>query len=574
MKNILKTTITILMALGASGCEHFLEENPSTALFSTQVYANEENAYTGVIGCYGMLTTTNYMGTAWTEIMPPSSIFVTTGLDVNSTTLGGTQKNIVEMARYAYNGNNSGIEQMFNGVYALIVRANDVIYGIEHSKGISEEAKNRLTGEVKFLRAFSYFNIVRTWGKAPLLLTPPTSIEEAHQPRSGVKEIFDQIIKDFEFAEQYMPTKEEQAVGKPFNYAATAFLAKVYAHMATSEYMFEGETDPYTENDRKEFWRKAYTYAKKVYDDKKYELVPRYGDLWQCRSQNTSESIFEIQFNFEVGYNDWGFSIIPSQSTYTPEATTGSNATRIRPTKVPYEWQREKYTTYDNMNIPVAVDPRIAETYVVDSYQKNSLASSPGSTVWVYPNEAVGGTGERFPVPIKFVDPTWKNSGKSNMNWIVYRYADLLLTLAEAANEIGDPDNIKFTAVNEVLARARQSTTPAQDQPDDWSVNEYPSQEEFRDAIMKERLFELPLEGHEWFDVRRRGKAWFKKMAEEYNQGVLDYEIPGDQANGIDRRIFVPTDDNTIRKLLFMPLPYSELNNNRALTLEDQNYGY
>jgi hypothetical protein len=513
-----------------------------------------------------MITSQTHYGMSWTEIMPPSGIFVTTGLDVLSTSLGASQKNIADMAKYAFDANNTGIENMYSGVYATIAVINDLIYNVSNSS-MSEQAKQRLNGEARFLRAVCYFDILRVWGKAPLSLSVATTIEEAHRSKSGVKEIFDAIIEDFKYAELYMPKKNEQAIGKPFNYAATAFLAKVYAHMATSEYMFEGETDPYSAQDRSGFWQESYNHAKKVYNDKMYSLLPDFGSLWRCRTNSTEESIFELQFNKTVGSNDWGFSTIPSQSTYTPKSTTGNNATRIRPSKVIYEWHKAKYTD----SATYQVDPRITESYVVNQYYKNNLASSPGGTILVYPSEGITGTGERFPVLIKFCDPQWTAGGTSEMNWIMYRYADLLLVLAEAANEIGDPDNLKFAVVNEVLKRARGTGSLL---PADWKSGDYPDKETFREAVMKERLFEMPLEGHEWYDVRRRGKEWFVKMATEYNTGVEKYTISADITGGLDRRIKVPVDAVSVRKLMFLPIPYAELNNNRGMTAEDQNYGY
>ena len=564
-KNSWKAIICAIALVGTTGCDSFLTEDPQTSLFNTHVYADEQTAYTALVGAYAMFTAGNHYGQIWQVILPPSSIFITTGLDVLSTTLGASQKDIAEMGKYVYNANSGGPDKMYSGVYATLATINDVIYGIENSE-IAQPGRDRLLGEARFLRGVCYFDVVRVWGEAPMPLSIATTIEEAHLGKSPVDEMFRTIIADFEFAELHMPKKDEQMKGKPFNYAATAFLAKVYAHMATSEYMFEGRVDPYSAEDRKGFWRKAYDYAKKVYDDRVYSLLPKYGDLWRCRTNSTQESIFELQFNRESGSNAWMWSMIPGQSTYTPKATSPNNASRVRASKVIYEWHKSRYS---NPGID-EIDPRIGETYVVGEYYRNDLHNKPGSRVLVYPN-TVSGDGELYPVPIKYCDPEWVSGGTSNMNWIVYRYADLLLLLAEAANEIGDPDNLKFSAVNEVLARARGTESS---EPGDWQAEDYPDTDSFREAVMKERLYELPLEGHEWFDVRRRGKEWFKKMAVAYNEGVEQYTIAADTAEGKDRRVFIPTDDETVRKLMFLPIPYAELNNNRGLTPADQNYGY
>lgn len=575
----------VLAALASlAGCKDFLTEHPTENLFSTQIYANRETAYTAVIGCYSMLVG-GYYAAPWTETIQPSSIFVCTGQDVGSTSLGAGALDLANMARFNIDPNHSGVSAAWSGVYAAISRCNTTIAGIEQSSGISDDDKSKLLGEVRFLRGFNYFNVVRTWGRAPMPMIPPTTIADAHQGRVGVDTLFRTIIDDLKYAEANMPTKAEQVWGKPCNTAATAFLAKVYAAMASSSYggggsyYFVGRANPWADS-TDAFWNEAYNYAKKVYDSGTYSLVPDYNDLWMARTKNTSESIFEIQFNAITSPgNNWAWGTYVGFSMFTPNSTTNNNGNRIKGSRAVYNWQVAKYT---------AADPRMNANYIMGGYfMSNPMASTYPNAVWIFPTDTIPGpTITRvtnwpvtFPCLKKYFDPAWTSGATANINWPVYRYDDLILTLAEAANEIGRPKDEVVGYVNEVLQRARNSgpggAAAPQAQPAPWDPNDpaLATQEGMREAIMRERLFEMPCEGQEWFDVRRRGVAWFKMMAEESNTELLSHQYSSDV--GRVNQILVPTDTMLVRKFLFFPIPQTEINANWAYaTNKDQNFGY
>ena len=589
MKNILKNIIICTVGVMLWSCDDFLTEKPATDLFEMHIFANDETAKSALVACYGRLTASIHYGIDWESCLWPNSIFCTTGLDVtNIAGLGATQKEIAQSGSYIIDQTHGGVEKMWRGVYQSLVTINNFIYNVEKASGISEEGKLKFIGEARFLRAFCNFDLIRVWGAAPLKLAPMLTMDDANKPKSPANEFFDSILEDLEYAERYMPTKAEQEVGKPFNYAATALKAKVYAQMATSQYMFmedDGRTDPYTDADREEFWRLCYAAAKKVYDDKVYALVPDYRSLWQCRNKNTVESIFELQFNKVAYANGWGGSCLPAMSSLQPDYGANQDQSRLRPTKVIYEWHAERYwnkSTYQK-------DPRIDETYLVETYYRNQLHGQPGARVWVYP--ATDGTNaekqgaDRYPSPLKYVDPTYRQTSRSDANLMYYRYPDLLLLLAEAANELGDPDNLKFKVVNDILERARKSVDAGDDpfeQPAAWDPSEdrFKTKEGFREQIFRERLCELPMEGLEWFEVRRRGREEFKKWANLYNEGVEKYTFLADKPAtgtnaGKDYRVFIPIDNVNVRKLMFLPIPILEINNNGSMTVEkDQNFGY
>lgn len=609
MKNRILTAFMLAACTILTGCNDFLTEDPKTNLFKEHIFSNDQMAYVGLVGCHQKFIANNYHSLPFANVVFSNGVFTTTGLDPLAN-LSATYQPVVELAKFEQNATNTAVGQLFFGIYQAIFTCNDFIANVEVSP-LSEESKRRYMGEGRFLRALCYFDAVRLWGRVPLITGPTKSYTEVNRPLSSPDQIFGVIVEDLKYAYANMPTKEgdngrvKQVKGFPFNMAAYAYLAKVYAHMATSEYMFPENASPYTAGDRADFWEKSYRYADTVYQSKQYRLVADYADLWQCRTNNTEESIHELNYNQASGVY-WPTRVIPHNSVYTPcniYSQSGTNAREFRPSVVSYRWHNAKYGIDADFasNAPNKDrDPRIGETYVVDHYDRNALSVAAGAApqTLCYPSlktdNKKGNGGERMPVPIKYCDPLWVTNNTSRMSFPCYRYADLLLVLAEAANETGRPVEEVVGYVNEVLDRARASSVhmpdgeiyrfPDQVQPARWEAGTYADREKLRLEIIKERLFELPLEGHEWFDVRRRGREWFIKITELFNQSVTDYAIPNvDFVNTnpvtFDRRIYVPngidaTGIDQARKHLFLPIPQDELNNNSALTDKDQNYGY
>ena len=142
---------------------------------------------------------------------------------------------------------------------------------------------------------------------------------------------------------------------------------------------------------------------------------------------------------------------------------------------------------------------------------------------------------------MKDVSPS-NTSWFNNRNWVVYRYGDLLLMLSEISNELQNGEQLDY--VTELLARVGQTPQAAYNN----------GQEAFREAIMAEYTFELLSEGHDWYNNRRRGYAWFKQ-----------YTI--DPHNNYDK--FTPKYDVTFEtaeeSVMFLPFPADEINTNEAI---------
>jgi starch-binding outer membrane protein, SusD/RagB family len=526
MKKRIYTGIVLLAWILAS-CSDFLKEDATSFLSSESIYATNDGTESALTGAYNGLVGYNYFPSGFMNLVSAASCAMFTN--------HADSKDLVAMTALP---TNKYLNDSYADIYVAINRANDVIFNVQKG-GANQGIKDRVEGEAHLLRAISYFNLVRMMGGVPLR-TVPTTASTLHLPRATKEEVYDLIISDLEKAAILIP-EQNPIKGRPNKYAANALLAKVYLTLAN------GVTGS-------PFWGKALAEAKKAYG--KYSLVPL-SELYNVRNRNTKESIFEIQISIAAGRgNYWTRMIAPSNSNHTPKATSNPYA-RLRPSKYLFDTFRSQYPG----------DPRIDFTFIYNSYTQRT----GGKVIQTYPNidpalSASSKAAERFSYTKKFIDPEFTASG-TNSDFIYLRYADVLLMLAEAENEVNGPAGA-FAYVNEVLKRAREGVTPKSASPADWSGM---TQDEFRKRIMMERIFELWGEQHEFFDLRRRGTDFLMNYLKAYNAHPNnDYNT----ANVLYNDILYPTNIEFVQRALLLPFPASEINANEKISDEDQNYGY
>lgn len=359
--------------------------------------------------------------------------------------------------------------------YRGILLCNVVIDRIG-SVSMTEELRQRYTGEVLFLRALMYFNLVRVFGDVPLVTTETKSVQEGYnQGRRPVSEVYQQIIDDLSTAAQQLPVSYTgNDIGRATRGAAQGLLGKVY--LTTQN--FTG----------------AVSALKLVVDANNYQLLANYADLWRVDNANHRESLFEVQFK------KGGFGTGSAFNNHFAPRNSGTSVTRIG-----FAHGRNTPTT------------DMVTAYEEDDVRKYaSLATS-------YVNSA--GTIIEDPYTIKFRDMPFVENDADN-NWPVLRYADVLLMYAEAINEAnGSPDGIAYNAVNAVRQRAGLD-----DLPDGLN------KENFALALERERRVELAFEGHRWFDLLRTGRAL--TVMNNHFSGVLSvqayqllYPVPESQIN-------------------------------------------
>lgn len=420
----------ILFAIVLSGCgKDFLERSPISNMNEDDFYKSEKDLTTAMWSAY------NSLYKLYGPESMPSFFGELMSDNAYSDNTAGTVQDYESFENHTMNPNNGLVLGYWNNYYSSLYIVNNII---AKSEGVDFASKDALIAEARFLRALCYFDMVRAWGDVPLV-TKPLLITEAYaQGRTPAADVYAQIIDDLTFAVVNLPAKASQRfVGATSQEAANALLGKVYLTMGNKS--------------------KAAETLLKVYG--KFSLVA-YADLWNKTKKNGAESIFEIQYKGGKSnlYSLYWAMFSPLDNRIVTAWGGGMNQ-----------------VTTDLWNAYETGDPR-RDISIQDGYK-----TAAGATVAV-----------KF--PIKWKDATAELDGlreASDNNFIVLRYADILLMLTEATGDA------KY--MNEVRARVGLPL---------YGTAGYPAKYNTVDlACEHERQVELALEFQRWFDLIRTGRA-------------------------------------------------------------------
>ncbi|MDP2335522.1 MAG: RagB/SusD family nutrient uptake outer membrane protein [Bacteroidota bacterium] len=457
--NRMKLQPAILLGLTLiffSACTDFLTENLKGSFSTDTFYKNDKQAIQAINGVYHAIAFSN----------PDNVIWVFGDVASDDAVKGGNpgdQTEITYIDQFTANSTNGMISNYWRFTYEAIARANNVIANVP-AVPMEDALKNRIIGEAKFIRAYSYFNLVNIFGKVPLKLFPQLTQEMINVPLSDVPGVYLQIEKDLTEAAAVLPVSYSSTdIGRVTRGAALAMLGKAS--------LFQQK------------WAAAITYFKQVEDLGIYSLLPVYANNFKLAYENSSESIFEIQHlsgqNPMTGsaLNQWFAP--PAEGGYYFNAPTQSLVDAF-----------ERSSTGE-------VDPRLDASVGRDG--QPWLNGDLFSAGW----SPTGYLTKKHQQPLSEVSSSLKGDG--DLNYIYLRYADLLLMKAEAYNETGSADLAKAN-LNKVRQRARASFkgTPPKDLLADITTSD---QNLLRTTIQKERRVELAQEFHRYFDLTRWGKT-------------------------------------------------------------------
>lgn len=354
---------------------------------------------------------------------------------------GGDNTANFEIDDYNISTTNANVKRDWGYLYNGIMIANTVLEGADLCtvSGFTDDDRSVLKGEAKFIRALHYFNLVRLWGGVPLVLS--TDINETqYLARATESEVYDQIVSDLTDAIAALPTTQD-LTGRATKGAAEGLLAKVYASMPTIDYT------------------KVLEYCNAVLSDSQYQLVDNYADLFDGNYENSTESLFEIQFDASTT-GAWG------PQMFLPPSISGDS------------WKK--------FNTP---SKTLIDAYESEGDSVREAASVIFEDCTGYYTDDIWGT--YIPFAYKFKSA---NGWNSSNNIIYLRLADIILLKAEALNETGDLSGAK-TLLNEIRERVNLADKDPTTQSD------------MRLAIERERFLELAFEGDRWFDLKRTGRA-------------------------------------------------------------------
>ncbi|MGN6298998.1 MAG: RagB/SusD family nutrient uptake outer membrane protein [Ginsengibacter sp.] len=413
------------------------------------------------------------------------------------------------------NPRNTTVRVNWNNLYMAINACNAVITRAKLVPGLKDELKNTRVGEVKFIRAEYYFLLVQIWGAVPLSLTETTTII-TDAIRAPVKEVYDSIINDLNFAVQNLPVTPSN-YGRVTKPAAENLLAKVYLTRATSE---AKQSDDFT---------KAADLAKSVINNYSFKLLDDFGKVFeQGAGEKNSEVIWSIQNNKEIISNGLGntmhvyflmkYDDLPGMKR---DIANGRPYARYKPTNFVLNnlFNRDLDSRYaksfkrvfycnnpGNFTIngnSVTLNTGDTAVYLADHEYSSQELSKIKYNVWPPSKQNT----RVFPTLTKFLDPqrTDINDLFGSRDFMFFRLAETYLTAAEALMMSGNTTEAS-DYINVVRRRAAKiGANQAETENNKLAMEIKPAQLDI-DFILDERARELLGECTRWLDLVRTGK--------------------------------------------------------------------
>jgi hypothetical protein len=495
-----KTIIIVSLAaiLSVSACsDDFLEKSPNNTV-DPATTLTDEVAVAMVNACYRTLQSSNmYNQRIWSLDIVAGNSEVGAG--------GGTDGlETIQAANFTTQSDNGMALYMWRSPWVGIGQCNIAIESLSNTDKVTERIKERCLGEAYFLRAHYYYVLVRLYGGLPLRLTPFQPGDETAIARTSKEATYAQIIADCQKAIDLLPAKSDydnNNLGRASKDAALTMMADIYLTLAPQNKNYYQKVVDLCD----EVTRLGYDLAASAYEEN-----------FDATINNGKESIFEVQYSGNTEYDFWGNN---PQSSWLSAFMGPRNSGFVAGC---YGWNQptqefvDQYETGDkrkDLTIFYAGCPKF------DGIDYKGSYSNTGYNV------------RKFLVP-KAISPEYNTSPA---NFVVYRYADVLLKKAEALNELGRTTDAE-APLNTVRQRAGL--------PDVTGL----SQDDMREKIIHERRIELAFEGHRWFDLIRLGNG--------------DYAV--NFLKSIGKK-------NVNKNRLIFPIPQTEMDANSLMT---QNPGY
>ncbi|HVW60637.1 MAG TPA: RagB/SusD family nutrient uptake outer membrane protein [Puia sp.] len=263
----------MILLPGLLSCHKFLDQQPVDYVSDQVTIVDAASAQTAVRGIYRKLSSDNYYG----------SLFQSFGyLSGDNVQWTGSQSIIQQFIAHDLKSDNGNLESVWTGIYSTINLANHVIAKVPAVKdaSLSQALSNQLTGEAYFIRALSYFDLVRTWGGVPIVLTPTlTSKDKDTVRRSSAAQVYAQVLSDLNTAEGLLSAPSTQNPVRANKETVQALKARYY--------LYQGQ------------WTEAENYASLVIGDvKNYSLLKPYSSFFSPASAiATKESVFELSYS-------------------------------------------------------------------------------------------------------------------------------------------------------------------------------------------------------------------------------------------------------------------------------------
>lgn len=474
--------------------DEYLERYPLDSPSNETFLTNEAELEMAVTGVYNGLWY-SFSGTPFSLVLDYTSDI---GWDRNT-------NDMQVLALGVGNADNTFVSGVWQHFYAGISRCNNILDKAEAIRDIVPENKfNQLIAEVHFFRAYYYFYLNELYGGVPLV-TNMLTLEESQTPRASKQEVTDFILSELDLAKPYL-LKDTHSTNKGRVNLASALALKSRVALYNQR------------------WEVAAAAAKEIMDLGSYTLHDDFGELFSYAGERSNEIIFSIQY-------EEGLQVHAIANQFFSRLAKGFSG------KIPVQSMVDSYECIDGKSIDKSDlfnpkkpfenrDPRLTQTIVLpqtkfigymfethpDSVMTWNFNTTPATRV---SNTDVTNAYATFSGYLwrKYADIADRDApAKSDIDIIVFRYAEVLLNYAEAKIEANQIDQSVYDAIN--LVRQR----PSVEMP---AIKEGMTQQELRSRVRKERKYELAAEGLRLFDIKR----W--EIAHEVMPGKLRGRIRG-----------------------------------------------
>ncbi|MCL2098322.1 MAG: RagB/SusD family nutrient uptake outer membrane protein [Bacteroidales bacterium] len=382
-----------------------------------------------------------------------------------------------DLDEWVISSGNLTLQYFFKNSYIAINRANSVIDNVTESN-INAAAKEEVLGEAYFLRAFSYFGLMRVFGLVPVQLhAVKNRAQTMPYLAKNMNELYELMTADLQKAETYLKVKRR--VGRADRVAAQALMAKVNLHVASSK---ESNVQYYVDMPEavNYYYDLAKEYAGRVVNQQsEYGHDPDLMRIYNVDAPTGKEHIFLLSMD-KSGTNEGNFSKL-GQMFLTGQAS----AYYIARPDGSYVYTRGGFGVFQTTS-------SFYDSYHNDDKRKTWLyGGGSGTEANLYSTPGGGAINISYKFSLKYVDFNPDGVKESSKPFLL-RYSDIALVYAEAAG----PTTEAYSLVNQIRARAGLADlTPGL------------TLAAFRDAVIQERAWELAFEGNRLYDLRRKARV-------------------------------------------------------------------
>ena len=501
MKKYIYIAGICMSALLATSCEDFLTVSSPDKLTSDSFWRDEADAEAGMAAAYSQL---EYYIDTWefAEVKWPVEAYREDIIDIGNDAMN--YQNWVELYNFSYTNGNSQFNSYWSNNYRGISFANQVMEKVAGIENMDATKLSQMVCEAQFLRAYYHLKLLLNWKEIVIrdkYITDPAELDKALSSRT---ECWDFIVDDLKNAAAGLPSSyDSDNLGRATSGAAYSYLGFAYL------------TRAYEEPEKKtEYLNNALSAFGNV---RGYELETDFGSMFDGTNKNCKESIFELQTSMSSA-NGANYR---TQLQYWIATAELGGWDEILPNKILVdEYKKEGQVATTGL-----YDTRFYHTLFTDCDYYND---GTGKVFGYDYNELFDTDRPAFRKLLPATaDAFWEDYCAINVP--LMRYANVLLMMAEAHNELGNPANA-IPLINQV--RAAHGNMPAM-----TGI----SQNEVQAQIEHERMLEFPLENWRWYDLRRWGKL---------SQAL----------NAVNRTSF------SQEKSAFFPTPLTEINSNALIS--------